>query len=61
MTVVATRSDGQRGRLEELLASPAAVLGAIGLYVLVHFLVRFAVSPTLGLDDSEQSLFSPMS
>ena len=40
------------------LARPSAVLWLIGLYLLLHFLLRLLLSPTLGLDDAEQILFA---
>ncbi len=40
------------------LARPGVVVGLIGFYLLGHFLLRLALSPTLGIDDAEQILFA---
>ncbi|MEM7043069.1 MAG: glycosyltransferase family 39 protein, partial [Pseudomonadota bacterium] len=40
------------------LAEPRIILALIGLYVLGHFVLRLALSPTLGIDDAEQMLFA---
>jgi 4-amino-4-deoxy-L-arabinose transferase-like glycosyltransferase len=55
MTVASARRSAAAA---ELLGDPRAVLAAIVLYLALHFLLRFLVSPTLSLDDAEQSLFS---
>ncbi len=39
-------------------AQPRFVAAAILAYLLVHFAVRMAMWPTLGIDDSEQALFA---
>ncbi len=41
-----------------LWARPGFVAAAILVYLVVHFAVRLAMLPTLGIDDSEQALFS---
>ena len=40
------------------LAEPRVILGLIGLYIIAHFMLRLALSPTLGIDDAEQILFA---
>lgn len=41
-----------------VLGDPRRIAAGIGLYVLLHAAVRFALSPTLGFDDAEQALFA---
>lgn len=40
------------------LASPPVIFGLIGAYLLGHFALRMMLSPTLGIDDAEQTLFA---
>jgi hypothetical protein len=51
------RSEEQRLPLA-WLATPGLVLTLIGAYLAGHFLLRLALSPTLGMDDAEQILFA---
>lgn len=55
MTVASARRSAAAA---ELLGDPRTVVAAIAFYLSLHFLLRFLVSPTLSLDDAEQSLFS---
>ncbi len=51
--VVATSAGGH-----DWLASTPVALGLIGLYLTGHLALRWALSPTLGIDDAEQVLFA---
>lgn len=46
------------GKAFTWLARPAVIFGLIGVYLLGHFALRLALSPTLGIDDAEQTLFA---
>ncbi len=56
----ASVADGQQQSEERvpLWAEPRFVTLAILAYLVVHFAVRMAMWPTLGVDDAEQALFS---
>ncbi|MGF1562955.1 MAG: ArnT family glycosyltransferase [Geminicoccaceae bacterium] len=41
----------------EFWVRPTTVVGVLVAYSLVHFALRFYLSPTLGLDDAEQAMF----
>jgi 4-amino-4-deoxy-L-arabinose transferase-like glycosyltransferase len=40
------------------LASPPIIIGLIAAYLIGHFALRLLLSPTLGIDDAEQTLFA---
>ncbi|MEO3435371.1 glycosyltransferase family 39 protein [Inquilinus sp. CAU 1745] len=58
MSSVSRTCAPEESRVVAWLLSPRGVLVVFALYSLAHFGLRLVLSPTLGLDDAEQAMFS---